>query len=123
MAADGLLDITSKSGFQETITRLKEGIASRGLTLFAVIDHAKGAEEAGLVLRPTTVLIFGNAKGGTPLVQANQTVGHRPAATSPGLGGWQRPDLDLLQRSCLACSEACSSRPGGEGGGDVAPGS
>ncbi|MGA9264905.1 MAG: DUF302 domain-containing protein [Rhodomicrobium sp.] len=75
MAADGLLDIISKSGFQETITRLKEGIASRGLTLFAVIDHAKGAEEAGLVLRPTTVLIFGNAKGGTPLMQANQTVG------------------------------------------------
>ena len=75
MAPDGLLDIISKSGFQETITRLKEEIASRGLTLFAVIDHAKGAEEAGLVLRPTTVLIFGNAKGGTPLMQANQTVG------------------------------------------------
>jgi uncharacterized protein (DUF302 family) len=60
---------------QETVTRLKEGIASRGLTLFAVIDHAKGAEEVGLVLRPTTVLIFGNAKGGTPLMQANQTIG------------------------------------------------
>ena len=122
MAADGLLDITSKSGFQETITRLKEGIASRGLTLFAVIDHAKGAEEAGLVLRPTTVLIFGNAKGGTPLVQAPNHR-NRPAATSPGLGGWQGPDLDLLQRSCLACSEACSSGPRGEGGGDVTPGS
>ena len=75
MAAEGLLDIISRSGFQETVTRLKEGIASRGLTLFALIDHAKGAEEAGLVLRPTTVLIFGNAKGGTPLMQANQTIG------------------------------------------------
>ena len=74
MAAEGLLDITSKSGFQETVTRLKEGIASRGLTLFAVIDHAKGAEEAGLVLRPTTVLIFGNAKGGTPLMLAAPSI-------------------------------------------------
>ena len=75
MAAEGLVNIASKSGFQETLARLKEEIASRGLTLFAVIDHAKGAEGAGLSLRPTTALIFGNAKGGTPLMQANQTIG------------------------------------------------
>jgi uncharacterized protein (DUF302 family) len=75
MAGEGLVNIPSKSGFQETFGRLKEEVAARGLTLFAVIDHAKGAEEAGLALRPTTVLIFGNAKGGTPLMQANQTIG------------------------------------------------
>ncbi len=75
MAAEGLVNIASKSRFQETVSRLKQEIASRGLTLFAVIDHAKGAEEAGLSLRPTTVLIFGNAKGGTPLMEANQTIG------------------------------------------------
>ncbi len=75
MAAEGLVTIASKSGFQETLVRLKEEIASRGLTLFAAIDHAKGAQEAGLSLRPATVLIFGNAKGGTPLMQANQTIG------------------------------------------------
>jgi uncharacterized protein (DUF302 family) len=75
MAAEGLVNIASKSSFQETVARLKEEVASRRLTLFAVIDHAKGAEEAGLVLRPTIVLIFGNARGGTPLMQANQTVG------------------------------------------------
>ncbi len=75
MAAAGLVTIASKSGFQETLVRLKEEVASKGLTLFAVIDHAKGAEEAGLTLRPTTVLIFGSAKGGTPLMQANQTIG------------------------------------------------
>jgi uncharacterized protein (DUF302 family) len=45
------------------------------LTLFAVIDHAEGADEAGITLRPTTVLIFGNAKGGTPLMQGRQTIG------------------------------------------------
>ena len=75
MAPAGLVTIVSKSGFQETLVRLKDEVASRGLTLFAVIDHAKGAEEAGIALRPTTVLIFGNATGGTPLMQANQTIG------------------------------------------------
>jgi uncharacterized protein (DUF302 family) len=75
MAAEGLVNIASKSGFQETLARLKEEIASRRLAHFAAIDHAEGAEEAGLALRPTTVLIFGNAKGGTPLMQANQTIG------------------------------------------------
>ncbi len=75
MAAEGLVNIASKSSFQETLARLKKEVAARGLTLFAAIDHAKGAEEAGLALRPTTVLIFGNAKGGTPLMQANQTIG------------------------------------------------
>ncbi len=75
MAAEGLINIGSKSGFQETLARLKKEVAARGLTLFSVIDHAKGAEEAGLTMRPTTVLIFGNAKGGTPLMQANQTIG------------------------------------------------
>ena len=75
MAAEGFVNIASKSGFQETVARLKKEIASKSLTLFAAIDHAKGAEEAGLSLRPTTVLIFGNAKGGTPLMQASQTIG------------------------------------------------
>ncbi len=75
MAAEGLVTTASNFGPEETLDRLKSEIASRGLTLFAVIDHAKGAEEAGLSLRPTTVLIFGNAKGGTPLMQANQTMG------------------------------------------------
>ena len=75
MAAEGLVNVASKSGFQETVARFRKDVESRGLTLFAFIDHAKGAEEAGLALRPTAVLIFGNAKGGTPLMQANQTIG------------------------------------------------
>ena len=46
-----------------------------GLTVFARIDHAAGAAEVGLSLRPTELLVFGNAKGGTPLMQAAQTIG------------------------------------------------
>jgi uncharacterized protein (DUF302 family) len=75
MATEGLVTIASKFGPEETLDRLKGEIAARGLTLFAAIDHAKGAQEAGLSLRPTAVLIFGNAKGGTPLMLANQTIG------------------------------------------------
>jgi uncharacterized protein (DUF302 family) len=50
-------------------------VKARGLTVFARIDHAAGAAAAGLSLRPTEVLIFGNAKGGTPLMQPVQTIG------------------------------------------------
>jgi len=75
MAAVGLKTIESRYGPAETVTRLEAQIQSHGLTLFASIDHAAGAAEAGLPLRPTTVLIFGNAKTGTPLMQADQLIG------------------------------------------------
>jgi uncharacterized protein (DUF302 family) len=55
--------------------RLEAAVKAKGLTSFARIDHAAGAAEAGLSLRPTELLIFGNAKGGTPLMQLDQTVG------------------------------------------------
>jgi len=54
---------------------LEAAVKAKGLTVFTRIDHAAGASAAGLSLRPTEVLIFGNAKGGTPLMQAVQTVG------------------------------------------------
>jgi uncharacterized protein (DUF302 family) len=48
---------------------------AKGMTVFARIDHAAGAAAVGLSLQPTEVLIFGNAKGGTPLMQSVQTIG------------------------------------------------
>jgi uncharacterized protein (DUF302 family) len=48
---------------------------AKGMTVFARIDHAAGAAAVGLSLKPTDLLIFGNAKGGTPLMQSNQTIG------------------------------------------------
>jgi uncharacterized protein (DUF302 family) len=55
--------------------RLQAEIRARGMTVFARIDHAAGAAEVGLTLPPTELIIFGNARGGTPLIQAAQTVG------------------------------------------------
>jgi uncharacterized protein (DUF302 family) len=75
MAADGLVTVKSAFGPEETMNRYEAEVRAKGLTVFAHVDHAAGAAAAGLPLRPTDLLIFGNAKGGTPLMQMDQTVG------------------------------------------------
>lgn len=75
MAAEGLITLPSSHGAKATMDRLAAAITARGLTVFARIDHAAGAAQAGLPLEPTDLLIFGNARGGTPLMQLGQTIG------------------------------------------------
>lgn len=75
MATDGLTTIQSGFGPQDTVRRLEAAVKAKGMTIFARIDHAAGAKEVRLALRPTELLIFGNAKGGTPLMQSDQTMG------------------------------------------------
>ena len=72
---EGLTTIASNFGPKETMDRLETEIATKGMEVFARIDHAAGAAEAGLTLRPTELIIFGNARGGTPLMQSVQTIG------------------------------------------------
>jgi len=60
---------------RQLVDRVETEISERGMNVFARIDHAAGAAEVGLTLRPTELIIFGNARGGTPLMQSNQTVG------------------------------------------------
>ena len=74
-AVDGLTSIQSNFGSKETMDRLETEIRANGMHVFARIDHAAGAAEVGLPLAPTDVIIFGNARGGTPLMQSVQTVG------------------------------------------------
>jgi uncharacterized protein (DUF302 family) len=75
MAAQGLKTMPSHFGPQQTMDRLEAEVKARGLTVFARIDHAAGALAAGLTLPPTEVLVFGNAKAGTPLMHSVQTIG------------------------------------------------
>jgi uncharacterized protein (DUF302 family) len=75
MAADGLITIPSSFGPKETMDRLEAEVKAKGLTVFARVDHAAGAAAVGMSLRPTELFIFGNAKGGTPLMQENQEIG------------------------------------------------
>jgi uncharacterized protein (DUF302 family) len=75
MAANGLITIESRYGPEETMNRFEADVRARGMTVFAHIDHAASATAVGLSLRPTELLIFGNAKAGTPLMQSTQTSG------------------------------------------------
>ena len=75
MAADGLITIKSNFGPEDTMKRVEAEVKAKGLTVFAHVDHAAGAAAVGMNLRPTDLIIFGNAKGGTPLMQQAQSVG------------------------------------------------
>jgi uncharacterized protein (DUF302 family) len=65
----------SAVGFSETLGRVLAAIDRRGLTVFATIDHAAGAREAGMELDDETVILLGNPQGGTPLMQADPRIG------------------------------------------------
>jgi uncharacterized protein (DUF302 family) len=75
MTTQGLTTIQSSFGPKDTMNKLEAAVHAKGMTVFARVDHAAGATAAGLSLRPTEVLIFGNAKGGTPLMNSVQTIG------------------------------------------------
>ena len=66
----GLISKPSPHSVPEIIERLSALLKSKGVAIFALIDHSGEAEKAGLKMRPTQLLIFGNPKGGTPLMLA-----------------------------------------------------
>jgi uncharacterized protein (DUF302 family) len=70
---NGLVAKPSKYSVAETIDRLEKVVKSKGVTVFARIDHAGEAEKAGLKMRPTQLLILGNPKAGTPVMNAAQS--------------------------------------------------
>lgn len=65
----------SAFGMDETTDRLRAAVAAHGMAMLAEVDHAAGAGQAGLSMRPMVVMAFGNAKAGTPLMQAAPTIG------------------------------------------------
>jgi uncharacterized protein (DUF302 family) len=75
MTPPGLTTRASRFDPAETMDRLEKAVLAKGMTVFARIDHAAGAQAVGLALRPTALLIFGNARGGTLPMQTAQTLG------------------------------------------------
>jgi uncharacterized protein (DUF302 family) len=75
MAREGLINLSSARPVAKLLDVLEASLAAKGITVFARIDHASGAGSAGMPLRPTSVLIFGNPRAGTPLMQAGQEIG------------------------------------------------
>src|ERR1700683_854839 len=73
--AAGITTIRSSYGPEETMNRFEAEVRARGMIAFAHIDHAAAAAAAGLSLRPTELLIFGDAGGSTPLMELVQTIG------------------------------------------------
>lgn len=67
----GYVEHKSSVGFQPTVDRLVAAIEKAGMSVFATIDHAGGAKAVGMSMPPTIVLIYGQARGGTPVMQAN----------------------------------------------------
>jgi len=67
---DGLIDIPSNHSVDETVEKLKGVLQAKGVTLFALVDHSGEAAKVDMKMHPTKLLIFGNAKGGTPVMLA-----------------------------------------------------
>jgi uncharacterized protein (DUF302 family) len=70
-----VLTVVSSSGYDETLNRLLDAVARRGLTVFAQIDHAGAAREVDMQLGDEVVVLFGNPRAGTPLMQQDPRVG------------------------------------------------
>ena len=66
----GIIDKPSNHSVEQTVERLKNVLQSKGVTLFALVDHSGEAEKVGMKIRPTKLLIFGSPKAGTPLMLA-----------------------------------------------------
>ncbi|MDO5355981.1 MAG: DUF302 domain-containing protein [Conchiformibius sp.] len=60
--------LNSIYNFNDTVSKIRQAVESKGMTVFAVIDHQAAAQKAGLTMQPATVLVFGNPKAGTPLM-------------------------------------------------------
>ena len=74
MANNGIVNKPSKHSVDETLAKLQEILHAKGIAVFALIDHSGEAAKVGMKMRPTKLLIFGNPKGGTPLMVAAPSI-------------------------------------------------
>lgn len=74
IAAEGMVTVKSNHSVETTVDNLESVLKDQGMTVMGRINHTEGADKAGMALRPTEVVIFGNPKVGTPLMQCAQSV-------------------------------------------------
>ena len=74
-ADNGMISIKSSHDVKTTVDRLENKLREKGMSVFIRINHAEMAQKVGKKLRPTELIIFGNPKAGTPLMQCGQSVG------------------------------------------------
>ncbi|HEV2223580.1 MAG TPA: DUF302 domain-containing protein [Candidatus Acidoferrales bacterium] len=73
-AENGIVSQPSHHSVDETIEKLKKLLEAKNVKIFALVDHSGEAEKAGMKMRPTKLLIFGNPKAGTPLMIASPSI-------------------------------------------------
>jgi len=73
-SGNGIVTIASHQSVDQTVEKLKEILEAKGVKLFALVDHSGEAEKAGMEMRPSKLLIFGNPKAGTPLMLAAPSI-------------------------------------------------
>jgi uncharacterized protein (DUF302 family) len=71
LQSNGIIHVPSNHSVDEIVDKLRSILAAKGVTLFALIDHSGEAEKIGMRMPPTKLLIFGNPKGGTPIMLAS----------------------------------------------------
>jgi uncharacterized protein (DUF302 family) len=71
---NGIISKPSNNSVDQTVQKLKDILQSKGVTLFALVDHSGEAEKVGMKMRPTKLLIFGSPKAGTPLMLASPSI-------------------------------------------------
>jgi uncharacterized protein (DUF302 family) len=74
MANNGIVNKPSKHSVDDTLGKLQNILEAKGIVVFALIDHSGEAAKVGMKMRPTKLLIFGNPKGGTPLMLAAPSI-------------------------------------------------
>lgn len=111
-AGDGLVSAPSKFSVGETMDRFEQAVQAAGMSVFARIDHAKGAAKADMQLAPTELIIFGNPKIGTKLMQSNQRIGiDLPLKALAWQDGQGKVWLDYLQPSDLLARFGIADQP------------
>ena len=110
----GMIILQSKYAVSQTIDRLEAALTKKGMTIFKRVDHAEGARRAGMDLRPTELLIFGNPRVGTPLMLCSQSVAldlpQKALAYEDSTGqvwfAYNDPDYLARRHSITGCDEA-----------------
>ena len=74
MAINGIVNKPSKHSVDDTLAKLQHILEGKGIAVFALVDHSGEAAKVGMNMRPTKLLIFGNPKGGTPLMLAAPSI-------------------------------------------------
>ncbi|HMK21856.1 MAG TPA: DUF302 domain-containing protein [Terriglobales bacterium] len=111
---NGFVHTPSPRSVDETLQRLRSTLESKGIMIFATIDHSGEAAKVGMEMHPTKLLIFGNPRAGTPVMFSALIHSHRPSAQGSGLGRRTRQGLGHAKHRRILATAPRFPRGSGE---------